>query len=71
MKGGGQKQGRVRNQHGAPFRPNPGKRGGGGITRQGCSVGDPGSAVWKGAWDFYPECFLLLPSSLLLVLPTG
>ena len=41
MKGGGQRQGRVRNQHGAPCRPSPGERGGGGTTPQTCHVGGP------------------------------
>ena len=54
MKDGGQKQGRVRNQHGAPFRPSPGKRGGGGTTRQGCSVGAPRLCRVEGGLGFLP-----------------
>lgn len=65
MKGGGQRQGRVRDQHGAPCRPSPGERGGGGTTRQGCRVGGPRLLRVE------PERFLHPPTNLLLVLPTG
>ena len=54
MKGGGQRQGRVRNQHGAACRPSPGERGGGGTTPQACHVGGPRLRRVEGGLGFLP-----------------
>ena len=54
MKGGGQRQGRVRNQHGAACRPSPGERGGGGTTPQACHVGEPRLRRMEGGLEFLP-----------------